>query len=69
MKKELDDVVWLRQLIAVHESRWAGVTDGRIVKRMSWAREYMGKLDADISVKTIGYLIDDEELLPTDDAV
>src|SRR5260370_41504845 len=59
----------LRQLIAALESRWAGVTDGRIVKLMSWAREYVGKLDADISVKRIGYLIDDEELLPTDDAV
>jgi hypothetical protein len=45
------------------------VTDSRIVKLMSWAREYVGKLDADISVERIGCLIDDEELLPTDDAV
>jgi hypothetical protein len=45
------------------------VTDGRIVKLMSWAREYVGKLDGDMSVKRIGHLIDDEELLPTDDGV
>jgi hypothetical protein len=45
------------------------VTDGRIVKLMSWAREYVVKLDGDMSVKRIGHLIDDEELLPTDDGV
>lgn len=67
--RQLDDFTRLRDLIGELEHRWPDVTDQRIIRLLSWAREHVDRLNAVISVEKIGRLIDDEQLFLPDDQI